>query len=96
MCTVTELMRLEKQLLELNENNRFDIPFGDYIILQNLLKEIGRITNYYFYLQEEYFRGHGDKDKLKEYHDRLTNDEIIYDTNYVEEFIKKVQDNLKQ
>ena len=90
MCTITELMKLEKQLLELNANNRFELSFGDYITLQHFLKDIGRITNYYFYLQEEYFKGHGDKDKLKEYHDRLSNDEIPYDTKSVENFIEKV------
>lgn len=90
MVTIDYLMKLEKELLEINENKTFELSLNDYVTLQQLLDEIGKITNSYFYLQQEYFKKYGDEEKLKTYHDKLKNNEISYDVNKIEEFLKRI------
>lgn len=44
----------EEKLLTFEKDNKFKIPFNDYIILDEILNEIGIITNKYFNLINEY------------------------------------------
>lgn len=94
--TVNNLMKLEKQLLEINDKMMFELSIADYLKLETFLKEIGRITNTYFFLQNEFYKRYGDKEKLKEYHDRILNEEFEYNTKEVKEFIECCDEKSKQ
>lgn len=87
--TVNELMKLEKSLLMLYTNHKFDLSFNDYLKIMRMLKEIGKVTDSFFLLQQEYYKANGDKDKLQEYHDRLINDKIEYNVEEIEGFLEK-------
>lgn len=87
---VKKIMEMEKSLLEIYTNHKFDLSIGDYMKLIKLLREIGEITNVYFELQQEFHETFNDKDKLMEYHNRLKNDEIECDVNGIETFINKL------
>ena len=89
MAKINDLMKIEKSLLEINANHKFELPFDDFITLTDMLEDIGRITNYYFYLQEGFYDKYKDNDKLKEYHKRLENDDLSYNTDSANEFLKK-------
>ena len=106
MITVSQLMIIERLLLEIETRFRFNLSFGMVSILYGFLREIGRITNLFFMLQEEYYNQYKDKDKLKEYHDKMLNDKVnintskmigliedMYKENDDEEFKKLVDDN---
>ena len=86
--TINDLMKLEKELLMIKEEKMFELSITDYLKLETFLKDIGRITNTYFFLQNEFYKRYGDKDKLKEYHDRILNDEFEYNTKEITEFIE--------
>ena len=89
MVKINDLMKIEKSLLEINTNHKFELPFDDFISLTNMLKDIGRITNYYFYLQQVYYDTYQDKDKLEEYQKSLKNDDLSYNTDQANEFLEK-------
>ena len=91
--TVRQLIEFETKLLEIYENHRFELSFGDFIKLGKLMKEIGEITNLFFELQKDFYNEFQDKNKLELYHEKLQYDEIEYDTTEIEEFLKKT--NLK-
>ena len=94
MVKIDELMRIEKILLEINNRYKFNLKLGEAVMLQDLLREIGRITNFYFLLQEEFFRKHGDKEKLQEYHNSLKEDNIYFNVSEAIKFINGVYDKL--
>lgn len=81
-------MVVERLLLEIENRFKFDMGFDDVRILYQHLKDIGRITNLFFALQEEYYDKFKDKDKLKEYHDKLLNEDINIDITDVAKFIE--------
>ena len=81
-------MVVERLLLEIENKFKFDMSFDDVRILYQHLKDIGRITNLFFALQEEYYDKFKDKDKLKEYHDKLLNEDINIDITDAAKFIE--------
>ena len=81
-------MVVEQLLLEIENRFKFDMSFDDVRILYQYLKDIGRITDLFFALQEEYYDKFKDKDKLKEYHDKLLNEDINIDITDVAKFIE--------
>lgn len=87
-------MRIEKILLEINTKYKFNLKLGEAVQLQDMLREVGRITNFYFLLQEEYYRKYGDKNKLKEYHERLKNDDIYLKVTNVMNLIDGIYERL--
>lgn len=76
MTTVKELMVIERLLLEIENRFKFDLSLEKVSMLYDFLKTVGKVTNLFFLLQEDYYKKYGDKEKLKEYHDRLSNDKI--------------------
>lgn len=89
MIKINDLMKIEKSLLEIRTNHQFELPFGDFVTLTNILMDVGRITNYYFYLQQTFYDKYGDKEKLEEYHKRLENDDLPYNIDSANEFLEK-------
>lgn len=89
---IKKLMELDKSLLEIHANptKKFALPFNDYLTLMQYMKEVGRITDYFFYVQDEFNNQYHDAEKLKEYHERLENDEIEFDVKKVEEFVERI------
>lgn len=76
MATVKEIMVIERLLLEIENRFKFDLSIENVLTLYDYLKTVGKITNTFFMLQENYFKKFGDKEKLKEYHDRLINGKV--------------------
>ena len=95
--TVSNLMILERLLLEIDARFKYDMNFGDAYTLHKLLKEVGKITSYAFLIQDEYHKKFNDVDKLKEYHNMIMESEIVTDTDYrnIIEFIEYVSFKFK-
>lgn len=90
MIKIKELMIIERFLLEINNKIKFELSFNDNIKLYEYSKEIGRITNLYFLLQEEFHEKINDTEKLKEYHSKLLNEDIDFNYENVIKFIEKI------
>ena len=95
MTNIEELMKVERILIEINLKEKFNLSFGEVIELENLLRDIGRMTNMFFLLQEEFYKKEGDKDKLKEYHEKLQNDTIRYNLSDAKIFIDGALDKIQ-
>lgn len=81
-------MILERFLLEIEARFKFELKFGEVVELYEFLKEVGKITNLFFALQEQHHEKFGDKEKLKEYHDKLMNDYVNINVSRMIEFVK--------
>lgn len=90
MITVKNLMTLERFLLEIENRFKFQLRFAEVIELYGFLKEVGKITNLFFMLQEQHAEKYKDKEALKEYHDKLINDSVNLNVTKMVEFIKDV------
>lgn len=93
-----DLMKLEEKLLMLELSLKFEMSFSDYITLNNFLNETEKITNLYFQLIGEYKKHlneikNADNneliEKLKEYNNKLLNEEVYFEFKPYEEFIMK-------
>lgn len=95
--TISNLMILERLLLEIDARLKYEMNFGDAYTLHKLLKEVGRITSYAFLIQDEYHKKFNDVEKLKEYHKMIMESEIVTDTDYrdIIEFIEYVSFKFK-
>jgi hypothetical protein len=92
MVTINELMTIERFLLEIENRFKFDLSFDKTLKLYKLLKEIGRITNFFFLLQDEYYKKFNDSEKLKEYRNKLSGDRFEFDTDESIKFIDEIYD----
>lgn len=90
MITVRNLMILERFLLEIENRFKFELKFGEVVELYDNLKEIGRITNLFFMLQEQYHKKFNDEEKLKEYHNRIIDDNVNLNTIRIIAFVKGI------
>ena len=90
MITVKNLMTLERFLLEIENRFKFQLKFAEVIELYGYLKEVGKITNLFFMLQEQHAEKYKDKEALKEYHDKLINDTVNLNTTKMVAFVKDV------
>jgi len=88
--TIEKLIHIERALLEIESRYKFVLPFNDVIRLKTLLDEIDVITDTFISLQDEYALKYDDVDKLREYHDRLINENIDYDRFNAVLFISNV------
>lgn len=76
----------------INESaEKFNLSLNDVININKWLEEIKNITDIYFKLQVDYvnfIKNEPDYvDKLKQYHDKLSNDDIDYNTHDIEIFL---------
>lgn len=85
-----DLMSLERLLLEIDVKYKFELPFKDALKLYDYLKEVGKITNYFFFIQDEFHKKYNDIDKLKEYHDKLMKDDIEFGYEHITKFIENI------
>lgn len=90
MITVRNLMTLERFLLEIENRFKFQLRFAEVIELYGFLKEVGKITNLFFMLQEEHAKKFGDKEALREYHNKLIDDEVSINTSKMVAFVKDI------
>lgn len=95
MIKVKELMVLERILLEIEARFKFEMNFGDSYKLYVLLKDVGRITNYAFYMQDEYCKKCDNNEKLKEYHTMVMDSEIEFDYSNAIKFIDYIDFKFK-
>jgi hypothetical protein len=87
---VTELMTVERLLLEIDSRFKFELTLNDSLRLYNYLKKVGNVTNFFFYIQDEFSRKYPDKEKVKDYNRKLMSEKIEFDLFEIEEFIDYV------
>ena len=90
LVTVNELMTIERFLLEIDARLKFTLSFSDACKLYNYLKDVGRITNIYFELLEEFYRKYPDKDKISEYKNKISGDKLEFNIEEIQKFIDNV------
>lgn len=90
MVTVNEIMVLERLLLEIEERFKFKMSLSDVSELYEHLKNVGKITNLFFGLQDNYYKRYKNSERLKKYHDRLINGKVKFETEGITEFIDAV------
>lgn len=87
---VTELMTVERLLLEIDSRFKFELTLNDSLRLYNYLKKVGNVTNFFFYIQDEFSRKYPDKEKVKDYNRKLMSEKIEFDLFEIEGFIDYV------
>ena len=95
MIKLNDLMIIERFLLEIDIRFKFMLDFNEALKLYDYLKDIGRITNYSFLIQDEFQKKYNDIEKLKEYHEKIVNSEIDYNISEVIRFIESVMERYK-
>ena len=95
MVTVKNLMIIERILLEINTKHKFELSFNTAYKLTELLRVIGRITNYSFLIQDEFSRKTINNDERVEYHVKILNSEVDYDWAKAASFIGELMEELK-
>ena len=90
MITVRNLMTLERFLLEIENRFKFQLRFAEVIELYGFLKEVGKITNLFFLIQQQFQEKYADNEALKEYHDKLIDDEVNLNASKMIAFVKDV------
>lgn len=95
MIKISELMVIERFLLEIDVRFKFMLDFGKALKLHDYLKDVGRITSYYFLIQEEFQKKYNDIEKLKEYHEKIANSEIEYNVSEIIRFIESINEEYK-
>ena len=88
---IKDLMSLEKILLMINSKYKFELSFANAYKLYLYLMDVGKITNYFFTIQDEFHSKYGDVEKLQEYHDKILQEEIAFEYRNIIKFIKEVQ-----
>ena len=92
MIEIKNLMTLERILLEIDKN-KFSLGFGEAYKLHQYLINVGKITSYAFFIQDEYAQTYSDKDKLKEYHNKVMGGSVeLKEEKEIIDFIEKLQE----
>ena len=92
-----KIIHLEESLLLCENDNKFTMPFIDYLTLDSFLSYIERITNIYFQLVTDYQNEVNNeaislnekKNKINEYSNKLLQEEVNIDLTSYNEFIEK-------
>lgn len=92
---LSNLMVLERLLLEIDVRFKFDLEFGEAYRLHEFLVSVGKITSYAFLIQDEYHQKHQDTEKLKEYHKMVMNSLVEFNYEEVIDFIVDVNEKFK-
>lgn len=92
---LSNLMVLERLLLEIDVRFKFDLEFGDAYKLYEFLRSVGKITSYAFLIQDEYHQKNQDTEKLKEYHKMVMNSFVEFNYEEVIDFIVDVNERFK-
>lgn len=94
MITIEELMVIERFLLEIDVRFKFDLPFSEALKLYEFLKSVGRITNLYFKLLDEHYAKYNDPIALQEYRNKISGEEIEFDTEEIKKFIDNIYERV--
>lgn len=92
-----EFMHLEEELLLCENQQKFTMPFQDYIILDKFLTEVENITNLYFQLITDYNKEINKLDiknderveKMQTYNQKLLEEKVKFDFEPYREFMGK-------
>ena len=87
---LSQLMEVEKKLLEIESVHVFELDFQEAITLRHYLSQIGKITEYAFELQRIYSEKGASLGELQEYHDKISNGTIYYDCERPLKFMEKL------
>ena len=92
---LSNLMVLERLLLEIDVRFKFDLEFGEAYKLHEFLRSVGKITSYAFLIQDEYHQKYKDAEKLKEYHNMVMSSYVEFNYEEVIDFIIDVNAEFK-
>ena len=92
---LSNLMILERLLLEIDVRFKFDLEFGEAYRLHEFLRSVGKITSYAFLIQDEYHQKYQDTEKLKEYHKMVMDSFVEFNYEEVIDFIVDVNEKFK-
>jgi hypothetical protein len=75
--TITDIINVERKLLKLEDEHRFEMSLDELITLKTELERISKITSLYFDIQYDFSQNvTDDEESLSIYHDSLTNCEL--------------------
>lgn len=92
---IDNVMKLEKVLLQIEDEYKFKLDLGELLTLKELLSEISRITEIFFDVQLEYYRKYKDDELLEKYQEKLLNDKIEFNVKKYMSFINKIEERLR-
>lgn len=92
---IDKVMKLEKVLLQIEDEYKFKLDLGELLTLKELLSEISRITEIFFDVQLEYYRKYKDDELLEKYQEKLLNDKIEFNVKKYMSFINKIEEMLR-
>ena len=95
MITIKNLMTIERILLEINAKYKFELSFNTVYKLSEFLRNIGRITNYSFLIQDEFNQQDLSREEKLDYHVKILNSEVDYDWTKAASFIGELMEELK-
>lgn len=96
--TIKELIKIEESLLRFEMNNKFDIDFNTYLMLEKYIEIIGKITDKYFFLVNEYNKEklsddkmsfETKKEKLEMFNEKILNSNVNIMMDEIYDFIKR-------
>ena len=92
MTTIKKFIEAERILLEVDDKYKFKLSFNDMLKLRDYIDSIGKLTNFYFNIQSDFFKKVQDIKELEKFSDRISNEEIETDLDFdkLKKFINHV------
>lgn len=90
--TITNVMNIERVLLEIQSRHMFDLSMSELLRLFGYLRRIGDMTNMFFYAQEMFTERSVSEQDLLDYRERLSSDDnvVLEDEDEIKWFIGKL------
>lgn len=89
MTNINEIIKIEEMLLKIDNSCKFNLTLYQNIRLSDYLEKIGKMTNIYFELQNDYYKLNGEE-MFKEYHNKLVSEELFIDIEPFKMFIDEL------
>ena len=78
--SITDIINVERRLLKLEDEHRFEMSLDELIRLKSELERISKITSLYFDIQYDFSQNvSDDEEALSIYHDSLTDCKLNVD-----------------
>lgn len=97
--TVKELIKVEETLLKFEMNHKFDVEFNTYLMLEKYIEIIGKITDKYFLLIDDYNKEklssddmtfETKKEKLEMFNEKILNSNVNIIIDEIYDFMKSL------
>ena len=91
--TFAKLLEIEKILMVVYRDFRFDMELADVVRLSEFLEGIGKVTDLGFSLQGDHFNRYGDDERLRAYHEKIMASVVEFDFYGLSSFIARVSES---